>query len=89
VLGRWNFAIELCTGQIGGTKIDLPALTERYNANDRDEWMSALFGLSDSADKLSHLRSSLASHTEERPTDDRQWAELTALALCSPEFQWR
>ena len=89
VLARWNFAIELCTGRIDGTSIDLTNLAERYKANDRDEWVSAIFGLSDSADKLTGLRTALAAHTVERLANEQEWAELTALALCSPEFQWR
>lgn len=87
VLGRWNFALALCRGEIGGTGVDLDSLAERYRAKDRESWMSAVLGVS--AEKLGSLRETLSAHTSARPRTPQQWSELTALCLCSPEFQWR
>ncbi len=87
ILGRWNFAIELCSGQITGTGINPEALAERFGAKDRDAWISAVFGLS--SDKLSALCTAVAPHTKSAPKSKREWAEITALCLCAPEFQWR
>jgi len=90
MLGRWNFAIELASNKIGGTKIDIASLLERYGANDRTEWVSAVFGASSGTDRLDGFMDAIsAGHTKERPDNDREWQELTALCLCSPEFQWR
>lgn len=90
MLGRWNFAIELASNRIGGTKIDIPSLLERYGANDRTEWVSAVFGTSSGTERLDGFMDAISDgHTEKRPANDREWQELTALCLCSPEFQWR
>ena len=89
MLGRWNFALELSANRISGTDVDLESLTKRYGANDRDEWVSALFGVSASDESLASLRETLAGHTEERPAKKEEWEDITALCLCSPEFQWR
>ncbi len=87
VLGRWNFAFALCNGDIKGTGVNVAALAERFGAKDRDAWVSALFGLSGA--QLAALRSSLRGFTSATPSSKQEWAELTALCLCSPEFQWR
>jgi hypothetical protein len=87
ILGRWNFAFDLCNGSISGTGVDLHSLAERCGAEDRDAWVSAVFGLS--PDKLGALRSAVADHTKATPKTKEDWAEVTALCLCSPEFQWR
>ena len=89
VLGRWNFAIELCRDEISGTSVNLPSLAERYGAKGRDAWVSAVFGLSAGAAGLDALRDAIAKHTEASPKSKKEWAEITALCLCSPEFQWR
>jgi uncharacterized protein (DUF1800 family) len=87
VLGRWNFAIALCNGQISGTKVNIPALAKRFEANDRDAWVSAVFGMS--SDKLKSLRKAMSLHTDPDPKSNDEWAKITALCLCAPEFQWR
>ena len=89
VLGRWNFAISLCSGKISGTRVDPQALAKRYGAGDRDTWVGAVFGLSAGSERLSALRSSLSEFTSTVPKTKQDWAEATALCLCSPEFQWR
>lgn len=87
VLGRWNFAIALCSGEIAGTRVNPQALAQRYGAKTRDEWIGAVFGVS--GDKLGALREAIAAHTKDVPKTREDWAEITALCLCSPEFQWK
>ena len=87
VLGRWNFAFDLCNGGIGGTSANVQALAKRFGAKDRDAWVSALFGLS--SGQLGALRSAIGGHTKSAPKTKKDWADVTALCLCSPEFQWR
>lgn len=87
ILGRWNFAIALCEGQISGTKVNISALAKRFDAKNRDAWIGAVFGLS--SDKLASLRKAMSGYTELEPKSNDDWAKLTALCLCAPEFQWR
>jgi hypothetical protein len=87
ILGRWNFAFDLCNGAIAGTGVDLAALADRCGAVDRDAWVGAVFCLS--PDRLESLRSAVSEHSTARPKSKEDWAELTALCLCAPEFQWR
>lgn len=87
VLGRWNFAFALCSGDIKGTAVNVPALAKRCGASNRDDWISSIFGLS--THQLGALRQAIAQHIDKSPASKGDWAHLTALCLCSPEFQWR
>jgi hypothetical protein len=67
--------------------VDLEGLAKRYSAKSRDDWMSAVLGVS--SERLGGLPAAVAAHTKERPASAQDWADLTALCLCAPEFQWR
>jgi uncharacterized protein (DUF1800 family) len=87
VLGRWNFALALCRDEIAGTSVDIEGLAARCGARTREEWVSAVFGLS--AGQIGGLHSAMDAHTVPEPKTRQEWAEVTALCLCAPEFQWR
>ena len=76
LLSRWNFAFSLARGQIADTSVDLQRLQERL-AGDAVAEFTAL-AMPDEGD--ARLRSAVQSHDA---------GTVAALALCSPEFQWR
>lgn len=76
LLSRWNFAFSLVRGQIADTSVDLQRLQERLAGDAVAEFTAlAMPGEGDA-----RLRSAAQSHDA---------GTVAALALCSPEFQWR
>lgn len=76
LLSRWNFAFSLARGQIADTSVDLQRLQERLAGDAVAEFTAlAMPGEGDA-----RLRSAAQSHDA---------GTVAALALCSPEFQWR
>lgn len=87
LLGRWNFALALCSGQIEGTRVDFEAL-------------QGSTGSDDPARVLHGLQSSLLGHVQRRldaalgairrqSHGQEALAQASALILASPDFQWR
>ncbi|HXH61750.1 MAG TPA: DUF1800 domain-containing protein, partial [Fimbriimonadaceae bacterium] len=89
VLGRWNFAIALCHNKIRGTSVAIPRLAKRYGATERRAWASAVFNASTESNTVAAVLPALEKHAYEKPQNDEQWADLTAMCLCAPEFQWK
>ncbi len=91
LLPRWNFAIDLVTGNLEGTEFDPRKLVHSL-LDDRSE---------DALDRLSHLLIgvSVNQSTRDIQLDDAladdgveaidEAAFMTAAVLLSPEFQWR
>ena len=76
LLSRWNFALSLAHGKIGGTSIDLDELVKRSGSQPPDRALNAV----------------LLNRTEPPPTpmlQARSAAEVAALCLASPDFQLR
>lgn len=77
LLARWNFALALTENRIGGTNIDLARLTENLSQNPVPQ---AMFAESDDAAPVQRVA---AAGKHLNP------ARQAALALSSPEFQWK
>lgn len=95
LLGRWNFAVALCTGQIQGTTCDTATLIRRTGAISDSESVDALvelvFSRSADSESLRPLTEKVRTVIARGAGSDSNpvVAEATALALASPEFQWR
>jgi hypothetical protein len=79
LLARWNFALELASGRVGGTRVDLPGLARSSGAY-ADSLIALVFARRADTDALRPLRDRIARRSLE---------EKAALLLASPEFQWR
>lgn len=77
LLARWNFASEVASNGLKGTTIDAKKLTSELPS---DQGLQAIFRISNNAPTIQ----SLASATPKRELTDQ-----IALAIASPEFQWR
>ena len=88
MLGRWNFAVALVTGDVEGTTADLDALARALGAAEpaevTDGFTSALLGRRLPAAQREQIVR-LAAQAKEG--DRRQ--QVAAAVLASPEFQWR
>jgi len=77
LLGRWNFASRLTSNSLPGTTIDAKKLTEDISSN---RGLQAVFRIPNSSKTIGALATA---------TPEREIADQLALALASPEFQWR
>ncbi len=73
LLARWNFAVALASGSIGGTSIQAEEAVRKVGASPERAVSALLLGSDYLAPKLG----------------GGSLAETTALALSAPEFQWR
>ncbi len=97
LLARWNFALDLASGGVNGTSIDLPKL---LNSTPKAQQTQALreivFAQRDNND-APHFQRALGEMKSARKylqpavkvDDDVSLKENAALLLASPEFQWR
>jgi uncharacterized protein (DUF1800 family) len=76
LLARWNFATALMQGQVGGTAIELP------KGATVDTLIARLLGRRADDPTLADLRAALLTHAGAP-------ADVAALLLASPAFQWR
>lgn len=76
LLARWNFAFALVRGQIADTNLDLERLESRLSGDAVDDFAA----LTMPGSAKDSLRKAAATHDA---------GTTAALALCSPEFQWR
>lgn len=79
LLGRWNFAVELCRNQIRGTRVDVAALTRRMS---EAQAVETVFAEPLESDRIAPVRAAVGRKALDP-------AMQAALALASPEFQWR
>jgi uncharacterized protein (DUF1800 family) len=77
LLGRWNFAMNLCSNRVGGTTVNVAGLSKRMKDSPA---LAMVFARSAHAPELKPVGSALKG---------LDLATQTALALASPEFQWR
>jgi hypothetical protein len=100
LLARWNFALALTTGGIGGTTVDLPGLlrvagafTSRESADALVQMILARRATSPADARLRDRIAKYADDTHSSHDANRsapaEWASCAALVLASPEFQWR
>ena len=75
LIHRWNFALALLTGEIKGTK---PVIEQDANLS---KLIPSLYQLP--------LTDSVVAHLSEKLAHLENPAELTAMLLCAPPFQWR
>lgn len=83
-LGRWNFAIQLCTNRIKGTKIGLDALASQHGITEPAQWLN--FVIRGAAFKSSSLESAVREVSFD---DVGRFQAETAMCLCSAGFQWK
>jgi hypothetical protein len=84
LIPRWNFALALTGREIANTSVDFDALAKAGKSaglSASDALLEFLFGCRADDPALALLRCCQAMHT--------RTAEFGALALASPEFQWR
>lgn len=74
LLARWNFAIAMTSGQIGGTALEFDRLQKKMDVADVEHLA---------------LGTSAAVNSIARKHFQGDFAKSAALALCAPEFQWR
>jgi uncharacterized protein (DUF1800 family) len=87
LLGRWNFATSLASGQISGTTVDLEELVRATGAHRPHEQASAL-QTAILGQVEPRLNACLTTNFLNAPHSDGL-AQAAALLLASPEFQWR
>jgi uncharacterized protein (DUF1800 family) len=83
LLARWNFALALTAGDIKGTQVNLPALAKLGSGNAVDSFLTLLFQRND--ESLQPLRERLNEHLSNTQSE----AQVVALMLASPQFQWK
>jgi uncharacterized protein (DUF1800 family) len=87
LLGRWNFAVALVSGQMKGTTVDLHSLASSGGSVNQAQQTRALqatiLGQATGRYNTTTFGSLLASGGTEG------LAQVAALLLASPEFQWR
>jgi uncharacterized protein (DUF1800 family) len=76
LLARWNFAVALTQGQVGGTSLELPKEATVETLTER------LLGRRAGDPALAELRTALQPHAA-------HLGDAAALLLASPAFQWR
>ena len=97
LLPRWNFAIALATKGIKGTTVDLHAPIRAANASSDtrmvDTMMETVLGRPHGTHELAALRRQIFDHVRRESNagvkQDALLAEVTALLLSSPTFQWK
>jgi uncharacterized protein (DUF1800 family) len=87
LLGRWNFAIALTSGQVAGTSLDLQSLMQTAGARTSEQravaLQAAILGRTHTG-----LTDRLAQEFLRQGTPDGV-EQAAALLLASPAFQWR
>jgi uncharacterized protein (DUF1800 family) len=85
LLARWNFALALMTGGIGGTTLDLPSLkvTESGGKAANRELVELILAAKAEAKSVQPILAKLDALPRAKVN------ERAALLLASPEFQWR
>jgi len=76
LLGRWNFAFDLVDGRLPKTNVGLEALVKESGL----DAVGCVFGVAAGSPLVERVRRAALELTDR---------EATALALASPEFQWR
>jgi uncharacterized protein (DUF1800 family) len=95
LLARWNFAIALAGSAIGGTSVDFESLVKVAGRSSTmgiaDLMVTLVHSRHPDSEDASRLRDSLRKHGLKAPPKrpDIAAARCAALALASPEFQWR
>jgi uncharacterized protein (DUF1800 family) len=93
LLGRWNFALELATGRIDGTAVDLERAARHSGEQDPARQALALqaiiLGHTRPVLEDTHLHSLLQPAERGAPQSGHTLAQNVALLLMSPAFQWR
>jgi uncharacterized protein (DUF1800 family) len=94
LLHRWNFALALVEGQVGGTSVDFEGLAKAVEKNGSMPHAAVKLVLSRKPDELRSLAEAMAKHggnvTSAKSTNEPSLlAGCAALAMASPEFQWR
>lgn len=84
VLGRWNFAIQLCSNRIKGTKVDVEKLAQRYGTSAVGGWSNVVLRGSTMPD--SAIREAVESRSF---VGFGEFQAASALSLCSMGFQWK
>jgi uncharacterized protein (DUF1800 family) len=87
LLGRWNFAIALTSGQIEGTSLDLQELMRAAGADGPAQQARALQTALRGRDQSEAETRRLVGFLRPGVTDGL--AQAAALLLASPAFQWR
>ncbi len=97
LLGRWNFALALTANGIGGTTVDLPAVSQAFHATSDaaqiDALIETIYQTPAAAPELAHLRQTVQNHLararKQNVADSSLFAEAAALLLAAPAFQWK
>lgn len=84
LLARWNFVLALTAGQISGTQIDWPGLRQLRPGRPVELFLKLLYHRPADDASLQRLRARLDAHLNETGSE----AEVAALALAAPPFQW-
>lgn len=97
LLGRWNFALALTGRQIDGTNVDLEAGFKTLGAKGDEGKIQTLvesllnlpMNSSEARPVVATLREHLAKARQSNLPENTAIAEVAALTLASPAFQWR
>ena len=84
LIPRWNFALDLTTNGVGNTTLDWDGLGKagpKAGLKPHDALLEMAFACRADAPPLAALRAQQAAHPDLH--------DYTALALMSPQFQWR
>lgn len=92
LLNRWNFALALATGEVGGVRTDLEGLVQASGAQTTADvlhlWGGLALGRQLSAPTHALLLNYTGTADLGRPATRQRTAEALALVLASPAFQW-
>ena len=90
MLARWNFAVDLVQGKVGGTSVDAMGLVAATGADDPlaqcRTLATAVLGTPLPAEHLDRMAALANQGQKTGEVAARQWI---ALLLAAPEFQWR
>lgn len=97
LLGRWNFAFDLAANRIEGTQVDLEAGFKALGAQSDESKIAAAVEIllnlpaksSEALPVVATLRDHLAKARRANLSEGAIMAEVFALTLASPAFQWR
>ncbi|MDE2125648.1 MAG: DUF1800 domain-containing protein [Armatimonadetes bacterium] len=91
LLPRWQFAIELCVGGIGGTRLDLNALARHATTPEAtaDALIGATLGVAPQSEPVASLRRALVAELASPGDEPDSLGRAAALLLASPQFQCR
>ena len=95
LLGRWNFALELTANGVGGTTVDLPAISKAFgdgsDAARLDALIETIYQRPAASPELSDLRQRVAQHLGKAKASNLAenliFAEAAGLLLAAPAFQ--